>query len=490
MSSNRSTLNSIIKLIDKLKESQIKDYIFRRSSYLYNIISFKDYNLINDGHPLPWEIEAITMLYVLGYPGRNKEKKRYDLNSKEGKNILFKLQEIIKNQHDDYKKEEVLSVFSKMLIQQSEHQKNIHNILYRYSCLYGFKGTDPAGNNINMPTRFALKFGYSYEEHENFIFFCFLLLQDYKKNDIKQVFRRFFNRYEKISSNISETIHQINVYQERELAKVEYDWLYVFKTVNVFPIINTHVNKYELILPHRLIYSLTDGFVNKFTHSDDTNRNYLGYSIQDYLYNIIRTSQYFDLVLPEQKINNSPDVICTKGKNVICFESKLHVYKNSKRSINFTEVDNDFSDFIGQIEKSYSSVKKIIEKRQDVKWSKDNTYYVLCILEFSKENLKKIVDVYAQNQGFFETDKNRLEYLYNHLVIVDISVLELFFMYDNCYFLEDLINMKTNLKTRFDFLYPNYSGRRMLKFYNDIFEKKYTSLMKIINESEYLFYNK
>jgi len=486
MASNQSKLNTMITMLQKINTADIESFIFSRSTFINDVMYFDNYTKINDGKPLPWELEIITMCYIMGYLGRKNGQGGYSLSSKNGRNILNKLQKFIKDGQDDFPKEEIYKVFSKMLIQQNEFQKEFNNLIYRYSYIYNFRSTNIRGNEIDIPKYFIKKFGYSYQEHEKFIFLCHALLTLHNKTNFKEVMCSHLSYHKNIVSNISETITQINEYQSRELIKVNYDWVYVFKTINVFPVIYSEKGQYNLLLPHRLIYSLTDGFVNKFTRFKPIIRENLGYAIQDYLVSILKSSKYFDFVIPEQLIDNCPDVICCKDNYMICFESKLHVFKNADRSMNFTEVDEDYIEFLEQIEKSYSIAHKILEDESNISVNKEKTYFILCVMESSQVNIKDIIDSYAKVVGFFYDDRNRLEYLYNHLIIIDYNIVELFFLYDNCTFLEDLIAMKTNTQTRFDFFFKKSNNGKLLDQYVKQFDKKIESLRVEAEKLPYL----
>lgn len=485
MASNRSKLFSLINLIQKLDSNDLKIYIKKRSSFLMNVMSFEEYTLINDGDTLPWELEIITMCYLMS--DSHGYKASSSIQSIKGKNVLKKIRYIIKTSQDDFNKENLFNVLSKMMIQQSEYQRQINNIIYRYSFLYNFTGTDPTGKKIDISSSFKSKFGYTYDEHENYVFISYILSSLYKKENIEEVLQKFFNHYNYITQNISKSVSQINKYQTKELEKVNYDWVYVFKTVNVFPVISKEYNQYELILPHRLIYSLTDGFVNKFTRHSNKNRRNLGYAIQDYLYTLIKTSKYFDYSIPDQIIDSSPDVICVKDGYLICFESKLHVFGNVVRSLSTTEIDTDYLKFVSQVENSYEAASSIAYSKTKSKIHKENTYYVICVLESSKINLKIVIDEYAKINGFLDTDKERVEYLYNHIVIVDFNVIELFFMYNECSFISELVEMKSSKKSRFDFFAPKGKDRKLLMYYLDNFSCKYDKLYSVIEESAHLF---
>lgn len=435
--------NELTELITKLKKYSFESKMEKCQKYSEERLGLFVINILDDMDkiPLPWELEAFTVLSIQAKEWRNNE-----LDEVVFRKAINTIRDFVP---EKFKKseEKFRDIFLITGGNQFRVQRDFSRELYRYNYYFNFSNED-----IDVKKSFENKFNCSYKDFCVFVnsLWIFLIFKRKRKNNSLYVNKcmKFIedikNKYKKVLENLScsrdEYIKLLDLDPDDLTNGTKPSYAYPFIKYN---------NKVYLPLPHLLFIAITEFLMSRFTEGDHELRGTIGKEVlENYLFHIIDKGKFFDEVKQEYEYSKGKkkfrtiDIMAKKGNDIVFFDSKSTV-PNSK----ITVIDED------AIEKNCKIMAKAcVQMYKHLKQKFQVEYDPFSLeVETSCSNLWGIVvvsvDSYLTRDNIYQkaaidldiaVDSLDYEWLCLHVVVVELSVIEGYFLVDNNKFLDNI----------------------------------------------------
>ncbi len=329
-------------------------------------------------------------------------------------------------------------------------------------------------------------FNYDYD----IILRCMIIADFYIhfKNAGRQLFKDMLKKYNDIFNTISLRLDDFKDCQLKIFKENDYDFYNGFRYISVAPLLEIS-NERELVLPHLLLKSFTQGLTNRFTYNNKLNRENLGHVVEKYIFYLCNISNQFNNgeVISEIKYNRcgkeakSSDVILKSCNIMLFIESKLYVPQNRVRQVGLdvNDICNRVVDGIIQIyEKIVDYIAGLFKPFSD-DFEEHNIIGLLVLYDDSFIFRDKIYERVKEKMNL-ESNSKTYKYICSNIKIVQLHSLEIALLSGRS-IINELIEVRNNDNIKFDFInFASDGNDKYVKEFNNFLEK----INKIYDEIE------
>lgn len=429
--------------------------------------------------PAPWYLETIVLLSINYGNWKNDviDKTTFIkvVNDLHSVNILEKSSE--ENIMRDF--------FLSTAAIQFRIQRSLMLELYRYNYYFSY-----CDDNLDIKKEFNKRYGCNYFDFSLFSYSIWMLLllkknhSDEKYNrKVNEVIQKLSLKYDVPFKNLSIDYHDYkNILKSMNLNLD--DFYSVTRPSYAFPFILKD-NVIYLPVPHLLIIASTEFLMTRLTENNNKLRINIGNVVyENYLYDVLYDSSYFDEIYKEQSYiyrknkMKTIDVMCRVGKDVLFFDRKSTI-PGWKISI---ADEKDIAHNIDVMGKACAQMYRHLKLKYSVEYNPFNDKFVA-----SDDNRWGIVvvelDSFIMRQYIYNKAKELLmddgienidyEWMTKHIVITDIQCIERFYFYNPENFLMELKdraigNKINNFITNNRLENCNLQNKKVIKFVDDL----------------------
>ncbi len=422
-----------------------------------------------DNMVYPWELETFAELSLLAEG--TEPTKSFNLSGYRAFSEIINSIRNYMHPHLEHKKGTAEFAHDFIMVTgmiQFKVQENILNRIYRYKYFFDFQN-----NNLDMRSEFYSSFDGLY--YEDFVELAVLIyfFASFKANTsdiIKFIAQRRLDVVQKLKISRHDYIEKQQEKNKYDLENSFYGFNYLFP----YPFIE-YMGFIFLPLPYLVVDAITDSLLTRMTFGKDRLREAIGKEVaQQYIIDIMKQSNIYDEVLPEQSYMKGKDKIDTpdimiKQENLYCLiDSKLSTPKLSLRQFEQIDVDKTIQQYAKNIKQIFERINEFGTCYYPFKnirtIEKQNIFGLIVLFEesyISKEKIyKKACDMIGVD---FYSSQGR--FVVSNIKLIDLHGLELF-SFSSYSIFPSLIEKRDNMQLLYDIGIYNHS------LYKDIKPKK------------------